>query len=113
MSNKAGQPVAAGTVEAYIGTRKGGQINFSFGQYGGGGFDPKLVVAGTADDQGRPVDFMVVVNGTAYPAQASPAVTWISGDIRLVNLTVDLEAVSGSGNSGSSLFTPSLAKVAF
>ncbi|MDQ0287844.1 hypothetical protein J2Z49_002977 [Desulfofundulus luciae] len=103
VNNTAGQPVESGTVEAYIGGKKCGQIDISRGLYGGpGGFDPKLVVAGTADDQGRPVDFMVVVNGTAYMAHASPAVTWTSGDVRQVNLTVDLNAGSGSGSLGSS-----------
>ncbi len=103
VNNTAGQPVESGTVEAYIGGKKCGQIDISRGLYGGpGGFDPKLVVAGTADDQGRPVDFMVVVNGTAYTAQASPAVTWASGDVHQVNLTVDLNAGSGSGSSASS-----------
>ena len=82
-----GLPVSSGMVEAYLWGRKAGEAAVDRGNYGGpGGLDPKLVVSGTAADQGRPVVFQVITDGRRWRASCEPPVTWIAGDVRRVDL---------------------------
>ena len=63
------------------------------GRYGGaGGFDPKLVVVGTAEDENKNVSFYV--DG----AKAEENATWNSGGVRYLDLSVKK---AGAGPSPS------------
>jgi len=81
-----GQPALAGTViKAKIGGEVRGQITVKeAGKYGGPGpLDPKLIVNGTAADEGKPVALEVA------GIQAAETMTFRSGDIKEVNLTAN------------------------
>lgn len=73
------------SVTAYVeGERRGCLTTGQQGAYGGsGGFDPKLVVDGTSEDEGAEVSFEV--NGA--PATPDEPVAWSSADVRQVNLS--------------------------
>lgn len=94
-----GEPAKAGvTVTAEIdGEVRGSLTTTQEGAYGGAGaFDDKLQVDGENGDDGKTVTFFV--NGV----EADGTVTWQSGDVQRVDLTVlgDVYGSSGGGGGG-------------
>jgi len=93
VKNTAGSPVAAGTVQAYIEGQKRGELAFQNGIYGGPeGIQEKLIVQGPSEILGKEVTFKVVVGSQVYPATSTPAVIMTEGDVKKVDLTIDLSA---------------------
>lgn len=91
VKNTAGGPVAAGMVQAFIDGQKCGELAFQNGLYGGPeGAQEKLIVQGPSEILGKPVTFKVVVGNQVYPATSTPAVIMTEGDVKKVDLTIDL-----------------------
>lgn len=83
-----GNPVASGKVQAYIGSKKSGEIDFSNGFFGVKDRNGiKLLVSGSEENRGLPVTFKVTVGGQDFTAKSVPStVSWLPGDVRQVDL---------------------------
>jgi len=92
-----GKPAPVGTViTAKMDDKPCGNITVAeAGKYGGpGGFDPKLVVVGTAEDENKIISFYV--DG----ATAGETVLWNSGGVKRLDLSVK-KAAGGDGEGGA------------
>ena len=90
VTDQNGQPIASGKIIALIDNDSKGEVDFQNGTY------EKLLVQALSDSVGKPVTFMVLINGKEYTAVSNPAeILWASGkvsgwDIPNVNLTVNV-----------------------
>lgn len=85
VKDASGNPVTSGTVEAWMNGVKQDSIAVINGQYGGpGGFDERLIVRGTSDDEGKTIEFFV--NGV----KANETAKYAPGEKTNLNLTVNL-----------------------
>ncbi len=95
-------PVPSGTIEAYIDGEKRGELAFQNGQYGIPVDDPyveKLIVNGSALDNGKQIQFKVKIGGATYTAQTNPATVNYQGSMtkRQVILTITIPNTSING----------------
>ncbi len=63
-----GNPVPAGTIQAYVGGVKRGELSFTGGIYANEFGGVKLAIQGPSEIIGLPVDFVVVINNKSYQA---------------------------------------------
>lgn len=92
-----GDPAPAGVeIVAYVdGEERGSYLTEASGEYGSpSAFDENLVVQGTADDEGEPVEF--TVNGQL----ADATVEWEAGAVENVDLSASLSGDPGDEDPG-------------
>lgn len=93
-----GNPAPVGTeIIAKIDDKISGNITVpEAGKYGGpGGFDPKLVVVGTAEDENKILSFYV--DGT----KAEENATWNSGEVKHLDLSVKKAGAGPTAGPGA------------
>ncbi|GEM_PF-2825003 len=109
VKTETGQPVAAGTVKAYVDGELCGQLPFQEGKFGLPAEDPYvarlIVYSASRDMTSKEVNFKVDLAGREYPAKTDPAkIVWESQTKQEVSLTVAIASSDGHGLAAKKSF---------
>lgn len=110
VKTETGQPVASGTVKAYVEDELCGKLSFQEGNFGLPAEDPyvaRLIVYREGWDlTGKEVTFKVEVAGREYPAKTDPVkIVWESRTKQAVNLIVAVESPDGQSPPAGKSFS--------